>query len=127
MRADWPTARVHSDEVGVSPAISPKFQNVSIPFGALVPRTLDGLVAAGRHISCDRNSHGFMREIPQCWVTGQAAGVGAAVAAAQDVQPRNVNIATVQTELLRQGVNLRAPERTDDASPVETAPERVTG
>jgi len=87
--------------------VSPKFPNLSIPYGALVPQTLDGLLAAGRHISCDRNSHGFMREIPQCWVTGQAAGVGAAMAVAQGVEPRSVDIGAVQRELARQGVNAR--------------------
>ena len=34
----------------------------------------DGLLVAGRHISCDATSHSFLREIPQCWLTGQAAG-----------------------------------------------------
>lgn len=106
-RQDWPTGRVHDDEVGVTPAVSPRFPNISIPYGALVPQSLDGLLAAGRHISCDRNSHGFMREIPQCWQTGQAAGVGAAVAVAQGVEPRHVNIGDVQRELSRQGVLLR--------------------
>ncbi|MBL8382360.1 MAG: FAD-dependent oxidoreductase, partial [Burkholderiales bacterium] len=82
LRADWPRGTPHADEVGVSPAVSPKFPNISIPYGALVPARLDGLLACGRHLSCDRNSHGFMREIPQCWITGQAAGVAAALAVA---------------------------------------------
>jgi hypothetical protein len=30
-----------------------------------------GLLVAGRHISCDPSSHSFLREIPQCWMTGQ--------------------------------------------------------
>ena len=72
-RGQWPGAEVFEDEVGVTPAVSPKFPNISIPYGSLVPRTLDGLLACGRHVSCDRNSHGFMREIPQCWITGQAS------------------------------------------------------
>lgn len=111
-REDWPTARVHADEIGVTPAVSPKFPNISIPYGCLVPQSLDGLLAAGRHISCDRNSHGFMREIPQCWVTGQAAGVAASLSVAQGVAPRAVEIGAVQDELLRQGVVIRKPERT---------------
>ena len=98
------------DEIGVSPAVSPKFPNISIPYGALVPQTLDGLLACGRHISCDKNSHGFMREIPQCWLTGQAAGVAAAVAVAQGVEPRAVDIARVQKALRAQGVYLRQTE-----------------
>jgi hypothetical protein len=110
LRSRWPEGRALPDEVGVSPAVSPKFPNISIPYGALVPEKLDGLVACGRHISCDRNSHGFMREIPQCWITGQAAGVAAAVAVAQGVQPRAVDIARVQRALRAQGVYLRPAE-----------------
>lgn len=122
-RQDWPTARIHDDEVGVTPAVSPKFPNISIPYGALVPESLDGLLAAGRHISCDRNSHGFMREIPQCWQTGQAAGVGAAMAVAKGVAPRNVSIADVQSELIRQGVLLRTSETQSESEP--RAAERI--
>ena len=74
----------------MTPAVSPKFPNISIPYGALVPEKLDGLLAVGRHISCDRNSHGFMREIPQCWLTGHAAGHHLmALAQFRDIQTGN--------------------------------------
>jgi len=107
-RAQWPTGLVHEDEIGVSPPPSPRFANVSIPYGALVPRTLDGLLACGRHIACDANSHSFIREIPQCWVTGQAAGAAAALAARLRVEPRAVPVAELQALLRKQGVYLRA-------------------
>ena len=118
-RDDWPRGVAFSDEIGVSPAVSPKFPNISIPYGALVPVRLDGLLACGRHISCDRNSHGFMREIPQCWITGQAAGVAAALAVAAGVEPRDVEVAALQRALLAQGVYLRAA--TPAASPAVVA------
>jgi hypothetical protein len=107
LRSRWPEGTPLRDEVAVTPAVSPKFPNISIPYGALVPETLDGLLAVGRHISCDRNSHGFMREIPQCWLTGQAAGVAAAIAVQHGIQPRAVNIDELQEALLEQGVYLR--------------------
>lgn len=102
-RKDWGAGVSRADEVGVSPSISPKFPVVSVPYGALVPRSLDGLLVGGRHISCDANSHSFMREIPQCWLTGHAAGVGAALAADLGVQPRAVPVAEVRKVLLAQG------------------------
>jgi hypothetical protein len=111
LRGRWPEGTALWDEIGVTPAVSPKFPNISIPYGSLVPEQLDGLLACGRHISCDRNSHGFMREIPQCWITGQAAGAAAALAVAQGVQPRYVDVPTLQQELLRQGVFLRASDK----------------
>ena len=72
-----------------------------------MPARLNGLLAAGRHISCDPNSHGFMREIPQCWLTGQAAGVAAALAASAGIEPRAVDVAALQRKLSRQGAYLR--------------------
>ena len=107
-RKDWGDGTPAADEIGISPSISPKFPVVSVPYGSLVPRALDGLLAAGRHISCDANSHGFMREIPQCWLTGQAAGVGAAVAANRGVQPREVDVGRGAGDPARAG---RASER----------------
>src|ERR1700742_3340372 len=128
LRSQWPNGVALADEVGVSPAVSPKFPNISVPYGALVPETLDGLIACGRHISCDRNSHGFMREIPQCWLTGQAAGTAAALAASAGIRPRDLNIARLQEALISQGVYLRRsgaserPSEGDDESLGKTAP-----
>jgi hypothetical protein len=107
LRAHWPTAQVFDDEIGVTPSVSPKFPNISIPYGSLVPAELDGLLACGRHIACDPNSHGFMREIPQCWITGQAAGIGAALAANRGVEPRAIDLDELQAALAGQGVYLR--------------------
>lgn len=123
LRSQWPSGEALPDEVGVSPAVSPKFPNISIPYGALVPRGLDGLLAPGRHLSCDRNSHGFMREIPQCWITGQAAGTAAALAVSRGVQPRDVPVADLQRKLLAQGVYLRPQDesaRSDGAGSATT-------
>lgn len=100
--------RTHPDEIGVSPSLSPKLPPVSVPYGCLVPRTVDGLLVAGRHVSSDAASHTFLREIPQCWLTGHAAGVAAGVAARRGVAPRAVPIAEVQSELMKQGALVRA-------------------
>jgi 2-polyprenyl-6-methoxyphenol hydroxylase-like FAD-dependent oxidoreductase len=124
-RAQWPTAVVLADEVGVTPAVSPKFPNISVPYGALIPRRLDGLLACGRHISCDANSHGFMREIPQCWLTGQAAGAAAALAARDGVAPRAVDVSALQRLLREQGVFLRTSDTSGRSS--ETASSAAGG
>jgi hypothetical protein len=81
---------------------------VSVPYGALVPTELDGLLVAGRAVSCDATSHSFLREVPQCWMTGQAAGTAAALAAGAGVRPRDVPIGRLQEGLARQGVLVRA-------------------
>ncbi len=107
-REDWASGVARPDEVGVSPSLSPKFPNVSVPYGCLVPQSLDGLLVAGRVVSCDSTSHSFLREIPQCWLTGQAAGAAAALAVTQRVAPRGVSIERLQAELVRQGGLVRA-------------------
>ncbi|HLX79456.1 MAG TPA: FAD-dependent oxidoreductase [Burkholderiales bacterium] len=116
LRAHWPTGQILDDEIGVTPSVSPKFPNISIPYGSLVPAALDGLLACGRHIACDPNSHGFMREIPQCWITGHAAGVAAALAANRGIEPRKVDMNELQSALIAQGAYLRPRARKVAAS-----------
>ncbi len=105
-RKDWERGTPCASEVGISPSVSPKFPVISVPLGSLIPRALDGVLAAGRHISCDANSHGFMREIPQCWLTGHAAGAAAAIAANRGIAPRAVEVAEVRSLLRQQGAHL---------------------
>lgn len=107
--AEWKAGIHHDDEIGVSPSLAPKFQSVSIPYRALVAKTVPNLLAAGRHMATDAQTHTFMREIPQCWVTGHAAGAAAALAADDDIDVADVDINRLQTELLKQGAYLRVP------------------
>jgi hypothetical protein len=101
---------VHDDEIGVSPSLSPNLPRVSVPYGALLPRRIDNMLVAGRHISTDAPVHSFMREIPQCWLTGQAAGAAAALSIQAGVTPRRLAVADLQTTLARQGAHLRAAD-----------------
>jgi len=104
---DWTSGKTFEDEVGVSPPPSPEYPNVSIPLSCLIPQKIDNLLAAGRNLSCDARTHRFMREIPNCWVMGQAAGVAAAKAVASGVSVRHVPVNEVQKELMRQDVYLQ--------------------
>ena len=92
----------------MSPSPSAKFANVSVPYGAIVPAELDSVLVGGRHIAMRRQTHGFMREIPQCWLTGQAAGVAAAIGASTGTQPRALDVAELRHELRGQGVYLQS-------------------
>ena len=80
---------------------------MSVPYGSLLPRATAGLIVAGRHLSCDASSQTFMREIPQCWMTGHAAGAAAALAADGGISPENVSVQRLQETLLRQGAHVR--------------------
>jgi len=79
---------------------------ISIPYGCLVPRELEGLLTAGRCISVDAMVHNCARLIPPCLATGQAAGTAAAMAVAQGVKPREVDRAELQMSLVEQDVRL---------------------
>jgi len=105
-RQQWDTGRVWDDEIGVSTSLAPKFPNISVPYGSLVPADLDHVLGAGRHVACDPSSHSFLREIPQCWLTGQAAGIAAALAANAGKSPRALDVRAIQFNLLRQGAYL---------------------
>jgi hypothetical protein len=105
-RAQWDEGKVWDDEIGVSTSLAPTIPNISVPYGSLVPVGIDGVLGAGRHVACDASSHSFLREVPQCWLTGQAAGVAAALAAGSGTQPGALSPRLIQQELLRQGAYL---------------------
>ena len=105
-RAQWDEGKVWDDEIGVSTSLAPDIPNISVPYGSLVPAGLDGVLGAGRHIACDASSHSFLREVPQCWLSGQAAGVAAALCAGSGVRPQALQPHLIQRELLRQGAYL---------------------
>jgi hypothetical protein len=77
-----------------------------VPYGCLVPQEVDNLLVAGRCVAGDMVSHAAMRNMMACTVTGQGAGVAAAISLRQDQTTANVDISVVQAELERQGVRL---------------------
>jgi hypothetical protein len=105
-RGQWDEGKVWDDEIGVSASLAPKWPNISVPYASLVPVGVEGVLGAGRHVACDASSHTFLREVPQCWMTGQAAGVAAALAAGSGQFPRNLDPRLIQRELLKQGAYL---------------------
>jgi hypothetical protein len=112
--ADWQAGRVFDDEIGLSPPPTPRHPNVSVPYGTLVPPGIENLLAAGRLLSCDAITHTFMREVPNCWQMGQAAGVAAAQAISAGVRVQDVDIAALQKELANQGVPMHTTVPTLD-------------
>ncbi|MCQ2406437.1 MAG: FAD-dependent oxidoreductase [Oscillospiraceae bacterium] len=91
---------------------------VEIPYRAILPQNVDGMLCPGRHLSADNVAIDWLNLIPQCVGTGQAAGVAAAVAVADGVSVKEVNIKKVQDILVSQDVPL--PRRDDvDASYTE--------
>jgi ribulose 1,5-bisphosphate synthetase/thiazole synthase len=98
---DIKKANQHPDVVGVGGASNAEHGEWQIPYRALVPQTVDNVLAAGRCISCDLRMADLVRLIPNCFVTGQAAGVGAAVAVRGRCTPRQADVHEIQ-KILRQ-------------------------
>jgi hypothetical protein len=114
----WRNDGAAGDNIGLCPGLTPEFPTLEIPYGCLVPSEVDGLLAAGRNLSADPASHSALREVPECWVMGQAAGIGAALAVRDNVAARHVDVAALQKELRRQGVPLDRP-RIATATPAD--------
>ena len=85
----------------------PPGEAYDIPLRCLLPQGIEGVVVAGRCISGTHEAHSSYRVMPVSMATGQAAGVCAALAVRFGKSPRAVAASDVQTELLRQGANLR--------------------
>jgi len=97
---------VFADTVAVSGHDGLRLPEFQIPYGALLPKAVDNVVAAGRCISCAPDLIDRVRLIPVCVVTGQAAGVAAALAAKAGVRPRDLPAAEIQKVLRDQGAYL---------------------
>ncbi len=111
---DMISDEVFEDTIAIFPdndneEISAKHPNVCIPYRALVPRKVDGLLVACRAFSSEFQFNEYFNLIPHCIAFGQAAGTAAAMAAQSGIRPRDVNYAALQKNLIRQGVKLPVP------------------
>ncbi len=77
-----------------------------LPYRALLPKGVDNLLVAGRSIGGDKVSHAAVRNMMCCAVSGQGAGVAAAISAATDTPLDRIDIGRVQAELRRQGARI---------------------
>jgi glycine/D-amino acid oxidase-like deaminating enzyme len=78
----------------------------NIPYRSLLPQGTDNLLAAGRCISADHRAHHSTKEIPACFATGEAAGVGAALALQHGTSPAAADVGSVRRALRAAGVYL---------------------
>lgn len=81
-------------------------KSFTIPYRALVPQGVGGLLVAGRCISADHEALGALRVQVPCMVEGQAAGVAAAMCAREGAEPRDLDVARLRQALLAQGAIL---------------------
>ncbi|WP_347718547.1 FAD-dependent oxidoreductase [Sphingomonas sp.] len=77
-----------------------------VPYRSLLPKGIGNLIVAGRTIGGDKPSHAAVRNMMCCAVSGQGAGVAAAVSLKSGASFETVDIAHVQAELRRQSARL---------------------
>ncbi len=78
-----------------------------VPYRTLLAQGVENLLVAGRATGGDRDSHAATRNMMCCTVTGQGAGVAAALSVKHDQALTELDIGLLQTELRRQGVRLQ--------------------
>ena len=76
-------------------------ESYDIPYGCLVPRDLDGVIAAGRCISAEHEALASCRVMVFCMGMGEAAGYAAALSAQTGKSLKEIDLKQVQS-LLRQ-------------------------
>lgn len=81
-------------------------ESYGIPYRILTPKGLDNVLVAGRCVSADRNMQASLRVMPACYITGQAAGVAAAMAVEMNTHSRGIAVEQLQARLKAIGAYL---------------------
>jgi len=77
-----------------------------LPWRVFTPNGVDGLVVGGRVLSVTHDADMWTRGQYCCLVTGQIAGVAAALAASRGVAPAHLDVSELQRTLAGQGIDI---------------------
>jgi ribulose 1,5-bisphosphate synthetase/thiazole synthase len=77
-----------------------------VPYRALLPEKVDGLLTAGRSISATHVAMAAGKSMGNCVATGHAAGLAAALSASKGIMPRELKVAEIQDALRNDEVDL---------------------
>jgi succinate dehydrogenase/fumarate reductase flavoprotein subunit len=77
-----------------------------VPYRAIIPEQIDNLFAAGRCISTTHDAASAGKSMGNCFATGHAAGVAAALCSKMNKAPREMDVRNVQEILRKDGVDL---------------------
>lgn len=78
-----------------------------LPYRMILPNGIENLSVAGRCASCDDDAIQTVRMMVCCATTGQAAGTASALSIKDDVVLRDLDIHTLQNQLVADGVRIR--------------------
>ena len=103
---DYPVDQHHTRYTGWETLPNLYFHSIpsyGLPMGTLLPKGVDGLIVAEKSISVSNIVNGSTRLQPVVMQIGEASGIIAALAARQDIEPREVAVRDVQREVLAGG------------------------
>lgn len=93
---------IHSgvkDHIDLTPVAKP----FGIPYGCLVPESLNGLLLSGRTISVDTRVFASARVMGPCIAVGEAAGTAAALSIDNGIDVRDLDVNTLRAVLQENG------------------------
>ena len=98
----------HPDTIAIGGTYGSGAKNAgfAIPYGAMLPKKIDNLIAAGRCLDVDAPMVEDMRLIATCLLTGHAAGAAAAQAVQTQCRPRDIDIPKLRQLLAKQDAYL---------------------
>lgn len=103
---DYPVDQHHTRYTGWEALPNLYFHSIpsyGLPMGTLLPKGVDGLIVAEKSISVSNIVNGSTRLQPVVMQIGEAAGIIAALATREGVEPREVAVRDVQREVLAAG------------------------
>ncbi|MDO4575718.1 MAG: FAD-dependent oxidoreductase [Planctomycetia bacterium] len=100
--ANAKAGKTYDDCVGIGGAWGGDHIGWQVPYGALISKNVENILTAGRSVCAAPDMSDLVRVIPDCWMTGHAAGCAAAVAVKSNCTSREVNVPEVRRLLLEQ-------------------------
>jgi ribulose 1,5-bisphosphate synthetase/thiazole synthase len=77
-----------------------------VPYRAILPEKLDGMLVAGRCISASHVAASAGKSMGNCMATGHAGGIAAAMSVKKNIVPRELNVKELQDALRAEKVDL---------------------
>jgi len=101
-------------EIATSVGVIPDWRKAGpvreIPYGALIPQGVKGLLVVGRCMSAEGEAWEVARVIPPAALTGQLAGIAATLAIRHGATPDALVVGDIQAAIQLQGLPLHASD-----------------
>jgi glycine/D-amino acid oxidase-like deaminating enzyme len=102
-RSPWPIELHKGDKPRLEWLLNDYYE---VPYECFVPERGESLLVAGRCLSAEHEAMASARVTGPCFAYGQAVGLAAAIATADNIAPRALDGAALRTQLKRDGVEI---------------------